>query len=612
MNFASEYVLTETKNRRRRTADPRPSHPSSATSAPSASAANLYEFTSEPDTNVVSMKFDQLVETCATHAGDPIKCGNCEAILSKISHINQEKETGSVNDGKKLWKCEFCNFENRIFLDENEIPNIEEVTYILEPAPSKNEDEANSEEELKEAKYLIYCIDISGSMSVTTPVKGNFELPTDKIRRENLQAATGETHMRFNFSGIRHISRLEAVQLAITSNFEKLVKENPEKRVGLVTFNNSVNVIGDGTFEQQRISGDYLNSKEEINKTVESTPSFKSINESKEVLNERLLNLEEGGATALGPALYYSIKMASRQQGSQVILCTDGLANKGIGSLESTNEEEKIAFYNEVAELASNNGVSVSILTIEGTNCKLGLIGDIADKTGGKINITDPLKLKEEFSNVLEEQIIATRVKATFILHKALYIRDHENINNRQSFTIKEIGNVTKETEITLEFGLRDDAEIDPNLIKELPFQLKIEYVALDGCKALKVLSNLKKITDNKQLAEEATDRKILATHVTQTKSKMVQRNAFTDVADKMSVYIKRIMPKKDDNFAEDTFNSINNDLDGMRAQTTTYMPSTARRNIGASSNAYENMTDIDSSRAYRYKNLKSNDLKKK
>jgi hypothetical protein len=38
-----------------------------------------------------------------------------------------------------------------------------------------------------------------------------------------------------------------------------------------------------------------------------------------------------------------------------VILCTDGLANKGIGSLESTNEEEKIAFYNEVADLASNN-----------------------------------------------------------------------------------------------------------------------------------------------------------------------------------------------------------------------------------------------------------------
>jgi hypothetical protein len=86
---------------------------------------------------------------------------------------------------------------------------------------------------------------------------------------------------------------LKAVQLAITSNFEKLIKENPEKKVGIVTFNNSVNVIGDGTFDQQRISGDFLNSTEEINKIVENTPSFKCIKESKEVLNDKLLKYKD-------------------------------------------------------------------------------------------------------------------------------------------------------------------------------------------------------------------------------------------------------------------------------------------------------------------------------
>ena len=39
-------------------------------------------------------------------------------------------------------------------------------------------------------------------------------------------------------------------------------------------------------------------------------------------------SLEEGGATALGPALYLSILIASRKKESQVILCTDGLANR--------------------------------------------------------------------------------------------------------------------------------------------------------------------------------------------------------------------------------------------------------------------------------------------
>jgi hypothetical protein len=45
--------------------------------------------------------------------------------------------------------------------------------------------------------------------------------------------------------------------------------------------------------------------------------------------------LEETGPTALGPGLLSAIAMAAEGgQGSQVVLCTDGLANIGIGSLE--------------------------------------------------------------------------------------------------------------------------------------------------------------------------------------------------------------------------------------------------------------------------------------
>ena len=79
------------------------------------------------------------------------------------------------------------------------------------------------------------------------------------------------------------------MQLAITSNFEKLVKENPDKNVGLVTFNNSVNIIGDGSIEKITISGDFLDNKDEIKKFAENTPEFKTINQNKKVLNEKLL-----------------------------------------------------------------------------------------------------------------------------------------------------------------------------------------------------------------------------------------------------------------------------------------------------------------------------------
>ena len=81
----------------------------------------------------------------------------------------------------------------------------------------------------------------------------------------------------------------------------------------------------------------------------------------------------------------------------------------------------------------------MSIITIEGTTCKVGILGEIANKTGGTVNIVNPIKIKEEFSSILEEQIIATNVRASLILPKAMYIKDHANLNNKQSSITKEV-----------------------------------------------------------------------------------------------------------------------------------------------------------------------------
>lgn len=72
-----------------------------------------------------------------------------------------------------------------------------------------------------------------------------------------------------------------------------------------------------------------------------------------------LSSLEEGGQTALGPALLIAITMACKAAGSKVIMCTDGLANVGLGSLDGlTNEEYKSAaeFYAKLGETAKVNG----------------------------------------------------------------------------------------------------------------------------------------------------------------------------------------------------------------------------------------------------------------
>ena len=50
------------------------------------------------------------------------------------------------------------------------------------------------------------------------------------------------------------------------------------------------------------------------------------------------MSLEESGPTALGPAIATSVAMAAQQgQGSQVVVCTDGLANIGLGAFEDGN-----------------------------------------------------------------------------------------------------------------------------------------------------------------------------------------------------------------------------------------------------------------------------------
>ena len=52
--------------------------------------------------------------------------------------------------------------------------------------------------------------------------------------------------------------------------------------------------------------------------------------------------------------------MASKFRGSKVILCTDGMANVGMGKLDNHKDDEErdecIKFYEDVADSAADNG----------------------------------------------------------------------------------------------------------------------------------------------------------------------------------------------------------------------------------------------------------------
>lgn len=70
-----------------------------------------------------------------------------------------------------------------------------------------------------------------------------------------------------------------------------------------------------------------------------------------------MIRLEEGGTTALGPALLIATTMAGQHPGSKVIICTDGKANVGVGRLDLEEEMDKEAmFYKGIGNEAVEKG----------------------------------------------------------------------------------------------------------------------------------------------------------------------------------------------------------------------------------------------------------------
>ena len=494
------------------------------------------------DCNIISIKFDHLTLTNETFPGEPIKCSKCEAIMTLISRSNLKTE----EDNKKIWTCEFCFEKNDLtsrLSTLDEIPQVDDLTYLIEPAPIKSDSinqENKAPSEAIDNSYLSFCIDISGSMDTRIGVNSNAQVPS----RDSA------------------MTRLQGVKCACLKNLDILKTNMPNKKVNLVTFSSDIKYYADGSKPVVRINDEnssniFANAMLPVNTNsvmqdrqkmldfaFNQDSDLKNISESSKFIEGHIKNLRTEGCTALGPALVFSIGFCSKKPGSQILLCTDGCANVGMGNLESNDNPNSEAFYEDLADYAKEKSVSVNVITMEGTDCKLSLLGKVADKTNGTIEIVNPLDLGDLMASILGNQIIATNVKAKLIVNnKYLYIRTEElereenkaietdnlqakealNLSKR-SMVIKEIGNATNETEITFEYGVRkikDKAE--KKAFQELPFQLQIYYTAPDGSKAIKVITKTQIFTKDRAEAERnITHKSILWTNADQKMSSYV------------------------------------------------------------------------------------------
>merc|ERR1712087_596839 len=229
--------------------------------------------------------------------------------------------------------------------------------------------------------------------------------------------------------------------------------------------------------------------------------------------------------------------MASSKPGSQVILCTDGLANAGVGSLDAPStadedeEEEEddpvLKWYEALGDYAMSKGVVVNIVSITDDECKLENLGKIVEVTNGNLKRINPLNLAEKFSGIIENESIATNCQAKMLLHPGLKFHntaevvkvDLDNIGVGQKDEIEEsaqeqkenkesendddsqqvdklnegrkiykvskssqdCGNVFEGSQIFFEYVIDKTKKAEFKNLKVLPFQVQIEYQKKDG-----------------------------------------------------------------------------------------------------------------------------------
>ena len=450
-------------------------------------------------------------------------------------------DVSGMEEGDLLWMCEFCGTRNVVSLDIEEVPASESVDYVLEAAPAADTTTTASTAREESDGIVVFAIDTSGSMCVTTEVAGRHALKGDRTRAlSSSLIAHGDAANQW-FPGQRrdvtYVSRLQSVTAAVTAQIEQLKRDHPSKRVALVSFSDEVVIMGDGTAAPRHLAGTRLTNFDQLVEAGSSFPLDGCVKDTADGLVAKVHGLEEGGATALGPALLVSLLMASRHRGSKVVVCTDGLANVGLGAVEDDGEAVADAaeeFYRRVGLLAVEHGVVIDLVGIEGEGCDVETLGLAVEPSGGSITKVAPLDVTRNFASMLANEAVATKVSATMFLHKMLKFRNTQDddvamTNNR---LMRHLGNVAADTEVTFEYSVLTGPERAAAGIvgsySHLPFQVQIHFTKLNGMKCVRVISQSKPVTRDRSVAERAARPEVLATHAAQQAARLARRGSYT------------------------------------------------------------------------------------
>lgn len=108
---------------------------------------------------------------------------------------------------------------------------------------------------------VIFCIDQSGSMCVSQEIRGKHKIKGDKTdaMKDLMKFGDGSDQFRQGERNVTYVSRMQCLQAAIDQQITDMQNGATDRKLGIVSFNNEVNVLGDGAIDPQIITGDKLN-----------------------------------------------------------------------------------------------------------------------------------------------------------------------------------------------------------------------------------------------------------------------------------------------------------------------------------------------------------------
>ncbi|MHA1733135.1 MAG: VWA domain-containing protein [Promethearchaeota archaeon] len=435
-------------------------------------------------------------------AAPPITCKNCGCVLLDKSKL--EKKAG----GKAYeYTCEFC-------MTKNIVPE-ELVTTYTEALPSEMPDEKMSCHELS---ILLEAI---------------------RKDKEPEIAATKEAGDLFvatiDISGSMSGGKIEAVKHSLVQTIRDLKVNKPKTKFALVTFESDVVVYSTPKVTETIPDGDVMHGKELLaDRVLEmlEKQAPKSLGEFGDQWVAIVQGLRDKNMTALGPAMWASYNLAREVApgGSKVTLLTDGLANVGMGRIESTPEKKSRAFYEELGRACLEDGIIVDVIGVQdeggGNQVALNVVGVLSDITGGDMFFITALDIESAFGSIRSRQYVArdtvmrvyTPPEVVLAGISGVYLSG--DVPKKAGAPIH-LGALDAGREVYLEFKPKGKMKRKGRV----PVQIQMEYRDQEGAKRVRVIRQEVEVTDDEAQFKEDYDANVTGNLVLQKASQSYSKS---------------------------------------------------------------------------------------